>query len=140
MSNANMIRAFLAEWGETDGETVTLWADALADVPDLPKVLAGIMAAGWPFRPTVRNVRSFANDRREPMREIAKRHCPPGYILADMIGPGRTRCLAWPRQDAMAAMAAAGYSLNQIGGFFGGRDHTTVIHGIRRAHARKGLT
>ena len=135
---AAVIRAFLAEWGaEPDAATVALWTAALADVPDLVQTLARILAQGFTERPTVWYVRSMAADKRQTMRDLAKARCPPGFILADMIGPGRVRVLAWPRQDAMAAMAAAGYSLTQIGNYFGGRDHTTVIHGIRRSMARK---
>lgn len=56
--------------------------------------------------------------------------------LAEIRGPSRVRAVAWPRQDAMRAMIDAGYSTTQIGRFFGGRDHTTVMHGARASRAR----
>jgi chromosomal replication initiator protein len=30
------------------------------------------------------------------------------------------------------------YSLEEIGGYFGGRDHTTVMHAIKTINARRG--
>ncbi|MBK2125575.1 helix-turn-helix domain-containing protein, partial [Fangia hongkongensis] len=39
---------------------------------------------------------------------------------------------ARPRQVAMAlAKEFTNHSLPEIGGFFGGRDHTTVLHAVR---------
>ena len=41
----------------------------------------------------------------------------------------RTRAIAYPRQLAMyITRALTDYSLPEIGSFFGGRDHTTVLH------------
>ena len=50
----------------------------------------------------------------------------------------RHREVAWPRQEVMLAAHRAGYSMPQIGRFLG-RDHTTVLHGIRQAEAREAL-
>ncbi|HZJ81564.1 MAG TPA: chromosomal replication initiator protein DnaA [Guyparkeria sp.] len=53
--------------------------------------------------------------------------------LQELIGPRRTRSIARPRQIAMAlAKELTSHSLPEIGESFGGRDHTTVLHGIRR--------
>jgi hypothetical protein len=55
-----------------------------------------------------------------------------GLTAADLIGPRRTREYAYARHMAMAEVRAARrLSLPAIGRMFGGRDHTTVIHGIR---------
>lgn len=52
--------------------------------------------------------------------------------LADLLSPRRTRSLARPRQVAMAlAKELTEHSLPEIGEAFGGRDHTTVLHGCR---------
>jgi chromosomal replication initiator protein len=53
--------------------------------------------------------------------------------LADLIGPRRLRTLARPRQVAMyLSKELTSRSLPEIGRRFGGRDHTTIMHGIRR--------
>jgi chromosomal replication initiator protein len=51
---------------------------------------------------------------------------------ADLLSKKRTRSLARPRQMAMAlAKELTAHSLPEIGDFFGGRDHTTVLHACR---------
>lgn len=53
--------------------------------------------------------------------------------LADMHSPRRARPLARPRQLAMyLCKVLTVHSLPEIGRGFGGRDHTTIIHGIRK--------
>jgi chromosomal replication initiator protein len=50
-----------------------------------------------------------------------------------LIGTSKVRSLARPRQIGMyLAKQLTQRSLPEIGRFFGGRDHTTVIHAIRR--------
>ena len=49
--------------------------------------------------------------------------------VADMKTKKRTRSIVYPRQLAMyLARNLTEYSLPDIGGFFGGKDHTTVLH------------
>lgn len=55
---------------------------------------------------------------------------------ADFTGPSRKRALARPRQVAMALsreLTTASYP--KIGRFYGGRDHTTALHAVRRINA-----
>ena len=53
--------------------------------------------------------------------------------VQDMKGPRRTRQLVVPRQVAMfLARRHTGLSLPEIGKHFGGRDHTTVMHAVRK--------
>jgi chromosomal replication initiator protein len=55
----------------------------------------------------------------------------------DLCGRSQRRRYAWPRQELMWRLHETGrYSLSQIGAFLGGRDHTTVLHGIRE-HAKR---
>lgn len=52
--------------------------------------------------------------------------------LADLLGKRRNRSLAFPRQVCMyLARELTSLSLEEIGGHFGGRDHTTVLHAAR---------
>jgi len=56
-----------------------------------------------------------------------------GIRLKDLRGPGRTRSEVFARNVAMyVAQQLTGASLQQIGQYFGGRDHTTVGYGCRK--------
>lgn len=72
------------------------------------------------------------------MREIAIRVAEAhGLTLADLRGPSRQRHIAWPRHEAFALVRDnTAQSLPQIGRYFGDRDHTTVLWGIR-GHERR---
>jgi chromosomal replication initiator protein len=53
--------------------------------------------------------------------------------MADLLSKRRSRSIARPRQMAMAlAKELTNHSLPEIGDYFGGRDHTTVIHACRK--------
>ncbi len=53
--------------------------------------------------------------------------------VADLHSKRRNRSIARPRQMAMAlAKELTDHSLPEIGDAFGGRDHTTVIHGCKK--------
>jgi chromosomal replication initiator protein len=53
--------------------------------------------------------------------------------LADLVSARRARAVARPRQVAMfLAKTLTSKSLPEIGRDFGGRDHTTVIHAVRK--------
>ena len=57
---------------------------------------------------------------------------------ADLISARRNRAIARPRQAAMwLAKHLTTRSLPDIGRRFGGRDHTTVLHAVRRIEALK---
>ena len=66
-------------------------------------------------------------------RQFARDH---GIPISVFFGKTRTRPVAWPRQDCMAMLRRkAGANVSTIGRIFG-RDHTTVIHGIRASEQR----
>lgn len=53
--------------------------------------------------------------------------------VADLLSKRRSRSVARPRQVAMAlSKELTTHSLPEIGNAFGGRDHTTVLHGCRK--------
>jgi chromosomal replication initiator protein len=61
-----------------------------------------------------------------------------GLKQADLISERRARAVARPRQAAMwLAKQITTRSLPDIGRRFGGRDHTTVLHAVRRIEALK---
>jgi chromosomal replication initiator protein len=53
--------------------------------------------------------------------------------ISDLLSKRRSRSIARPRQVAMAlSKELTNHSLPEIGNAFGGRDHTTVLHGVRK--------
>ena len=70
--------------------------------------------------------------KSEILNEVAERHdLAPEAIR----GPRRFKRFVIARQEAFAVMHAAGWSYPNIGRFFQ-RDHTSVLHGVRRHIAR----
>jgi chromosomal replication initiator protein len=75
-----------------------------------------------------------ASDRKITIEEIQRKVAEHYNIrLSDMIGPKRVRTIARPRQIAMyLSKQLTSRSLPDIGRRFGGRDHTTIMHGVRK--------
>jgi chromosomal replication initiator protein len=73
-------------------------------------------------------------DKRLNVEDIQKKVAEHFNIkVADMHSPRRSRSIARPRQIAMyLAKQLTSRSLPEIGRKFGGRDHTTVIHGVKK--------
>jgi len=82
-----------------------------------------------------------ANDRRVTIEEIQKRVAEHFNIrVTDMHSARRARAVARPRQVAMyLAKQLTSRSLPEIGRKFGGRDHTTVMHAVRKVEELKSL-
>ena len=56
---------------------------------------------------------------------------------ADILGPYKPRRISQPRQAAYAlCRSISGKSWPEIGRFFGGRDHTSAIYGVRAHETR----
>ena len=79
-----------------------------------------------------------ARSRERSVKEIQTAACRHfGLSPEELLSPGRTARVTWPRQVAMfLARELTGESLPAIGRQFGGRDHTTVLHACRRTAAR----
>lgn len=61
-----------------------------------------------------------------------------GIGLFEIVGPSKVPRFTVPRQRAYAlARVVTGKSLTVIGEAFGGRHHTTIMHGIRMDEARR---
>jgi len=73
-------------------------------------------------------------ERKLSVEEIKRKVADHYNIrLSDLVGPRRTRCYARPRQVAMyLCKQLTSRSLPEIGRSFGGRDHTTVMHGVKK--------
>jgi chromosomal replication initiator protein len=75
-----------------------------------------------------------ASDRKVTIDEIIRKVADHYNIrMTDILSPRRARSVARPRQVAMfLAKKLTTKSLPEIGRRFGGRDHTTVIHAVRK--------
>ncbi|MFN3723156.1 MAG: chromosomal replication initiator protein DnaA [Paracoccaceae bacterium] len=75
-----------------------------------------------------------SSEKRLTIEEIQRKVAEHYNVrLSDMIGPKRLRTIARPRQVAMyLSKQMTSRSLPDIGRRFGGRDHTTIMHGIRK--------
>jgi chromosomal replication initiator protein len=80
-----------------------------------------------------------ASDRRATIDQIQKKVAEYFNIkISDMHSARRSRIITRPRQIAMyLAKNLTTRSLPEIGRKFGGRDHTTVIHAIRKVQELK---
>ena len=67
--------------------------------------------------------------------EVAQQH---GFRVEEITGASRNAELVRVRHEAMwkARQERPDLSLPQLGRLFGGRDHTTILHGVRRHEER----
>ena len=104
----------------------------------LRRVLASARFGG--HRITVEHVRRSLRDLiaiqdRQDSVDYIQRIVAEYYNIkhSDMLSKRRNRTVARPRQMAMSlAKELTQHSLPELGDFFGGRDHTTVIHACRK--------
>ncbi len=86
---------------------------------DLAKAALGDVVAPEQRRVTVQNI----------LDAVTKYY---SVRVADLQGKRRHKSIAFPRQVCMyLARRHTRYSLEEVGGYFGGRDHTTVLHAVR---------
>ncbi len=68
--------------------------------------------------------------------DVAVRH---GVTIGDLYGPSRRKEVCTARYEAMYRLREEGMSLKVVGRILGGRDHSTVLHGIAQHCERNGL-
>ncbi len=75
-----------------------------------------------------------ASDRKVTVDEIIRKVADHYNLrMTDILSPKRARAVARPRQVGMfLAKTLTSKSLPEIGRRFGGRDHTTVIHAVKK--------
>ena len=112
--------------------------------PSLASRLAGGLVVSMPPIETTRyQCQTAGSDShrevtvRRVINATARHH---GLTAADLVGPSRCRQVSQARGLAMyLARRLTCRSLQSIGDAFGGRDHTTVMHGIRGTESRRLL-
>ena len=72
------------------------------------------------------------------VRETAAKH---GLSVATLLSQNRQRAYAWPRQEAMYRIftECPHISYPEAGRRLGGRDHTTILHGVKAHCQRNGI-
>lgn len=80
-----------------------------------------------------------ASERKVTVEEIMRQVADHYHLrMSDMLSPRRARAVARPRQVAMfLSKMLTSKSLPEIGRRFGGRDHTTVIHAVKKVEELK---
>jgi len=137
------VRLRIANAGETAPEPAAPKPSVLLLPSNAPKTYATIYPV--PVGPFKRRdwllIASTSKDKedRKKLPKISARHIIK--IVADVCGQ-REEYLKSPRRDAPSVRARQEamwlckkytlYSLPEIGRFFGGRDHTTVLHAVRK--------
>jgi chromosomal replication initiator protein len=77
----------------------------------------------------------FVNQKREPTMEdiirVVTEHF--GVKLSELQSKRRSNAIAYPRQVGMVlARRLTRMSLEDVGSYFGGRDHSTVLHAVKK--------
>ena len=123
----NTTRPYEPSWSrsapvlETEPETVAEWAERQKQIPLPP------MKEPW-FHIVAEIEPKVSIERIQ--RIVAERF---GFHRRDLLSERRSADVVLPRQVAMyLAKKMTLRSLPKIGRHFGGRDHTTVMHGIRK--------
>jgi len=110
----------------------------------LNRVVAHATLVGRPITPeTTQEVLHDllrANDRRLTIEDIQKQVAAHHNIkVSDMHSARRSRVVARPRQIAMyLSKKLTSKSLPEIGRRFGGKDHTTILHAVKRIEELMG--
>lgn len=93
---------------------------------------AALQAKAWKAEKPVH----VATPARQIIAQVVAWH--PGITVADVMSAIRTRTVVVARYDAIVAvyencrMDGRRYSLPELGRAFGGRDHTTILHALRK--------
>jgi chromosomal replication initiator protein len=103
------------------------------------RLYAGCHMVGMPItletvEPIIRDLIRNQEHKRVKIEDIQRMICKHfGVSRTDILSPRRHRSIVWPRQVGMyLAKTMTQRSLPEIGRRFGNRDHTTVLHAIRK--------
>jgi chromosomal replication initiator protein len=100
---------------KTDGEPITT---------DRVREFLAASQAAQAVRPTIRSIARLSAQYF-------------GLKLSDLTSATRRRAVVQARNVAIyLARQVSGNSLEQLGAYFGGRDHTTILHGYRTIESR----
>lgn len=108
---------------EVQGDSVKVGSMVIAIRKVDPKTV-------WPFTETSMTVPGW----KRITAAVCAMH---GVTIPEVMGQSRNRQVVACRHEIFYRLSKeSGFSLPQIGSRFGGRDHTTVLHGIRKHQER----
>ena len=134
VEDAKQRRARMAAIAPTPIKQVLALTDARAPCPP---VCAPVVETDDTLEPAPQITRTLAMAGREKVKCI-QFACARFYDVSrvDMLSARRTATVVKPRQVAMyLAKILTLHSMPEIGRRFGGRDHTTVLHAVRKLEA-----
>ncbi len=101
------------------------------------ETLAGLSPHPLQMHTVIQHFRDQAEACQPTVESIAQRVGKHFRVEPRQLqSPRRVRKVLWPRQITMyLARRLTGLSLEQIGAYFGGRDHSTVLHACRKVSA-----
>lgn len=89
-------------------------------IPLVDEIVADYSTSGGDHRVSLNEIVGYVSERFT---------CP----VTDITGPKRSKDIAWPRQVAVyLARELTDHSLSDIGNFFGGRDHSTILYAYNK--------
>jgi chromosomal replication initiator protein len=105
------------------------------------QILSKLKTNGW--QGTLENIRNAWGEETTQSLKLGNQISPQKVIQvihhhfsikkSDLLGGRRTKNLVVPRQIAMYLLKSEiGLSLERVGELLGGRDHTTVMHGVKQ--------
>ncbi len=108
----------------------------LADAPSIPDAKRPERKRDWIFIDGSRDEDQFwSRIRVRTILDVVAEHF--NVSLIDLVSPRRNAKITFARQIAMyLAHRVTDRSLPEIGRAIGGRDHTTVLHGVRKITAQ----
>lgn len=139
-----LLKHAVARWSVTlEDDAAALLASSLDGTPPrMQGAIAELVALARPGDITLQHVHKYLaelqNRQRVAIAAIARRTSKYFSVkLTDLRGPSRRQSVVNARAVAMfLCRQMTGKSLEQIGAYFGGRDHTTVLHNCRKTAER----
>lgn len=115
---------------QLEGAITTLQSVAMLDGVSITLELAKQMVGGTTATESVKNI-----SIQDILESVSLFY---DIKLADLLSKRRHKSITVPRQVGMwLSRNHTRFSLEEIGGYFGGRDHTTVMHAIKSVNQKR---
>lgn len=131
---ANMLRRPITE--------IAAYREAVGVVPSVRRTFAAPVVPRPAPAPRVKQHTSIVRQPRaipDRAKKIIRQTCDEtGVTWGEMMGDRRLKAITVPRQLCYWRLWVAGFGFAAIGGFFGGKDHTSIRRGVMAHQDRMG--